>query len=85
MAKSNKIDKLCAALALLGVDKAPPKYDEAMRNDGWISIRDIAEMQGKSESNLRRVMRKAVKAGTWETQCVMSNIGNSSMLVYRPK
>tara|TARA_R110000803_G_scaffold18124_1_gene48639 strand:- start:6054 stop:6311 length:258 start_codon:yes stop_codon:yes gene_type:complete len=85
MAKSNKIDKLCAALALLGVDKAPPKYDEAMRNDGWISIRDIADMQGKSESNLRKVMKNAVKDGIWESQSAMSDLGNALMWVYRPK
>ena len=83
MAKSNKkIDDLCAALAKLGIDKAYPKYDDAMKDAGWISIRDIALMQGKSESNLRKVMKDAVTAGSWEMQKAGS--GNATVRVYRP-
>jgi len=84
MAKSNKkIDDLCAALAAIGLDKSADPYDDAMRADGWISVEDIATMQNKSPSQVRKIMASPAAMSAWESKKA-SGYNSTTLKVFRP-
>jgi len=70
MAKStkNNLKALCADLAQIGMEATPPRYDEAMRAEGWLSSRDAGEAMKCTPDAALKVLNKAVEEGLWERQ-----------------
>lgn len=85
MAKSKKIDELCDAMAAIGLAKAPPHHDQAMKDEGWMSVMDVIDITGQGTTSIRRKMALAVKDGSWESTPALLLETNSIMTVYRPK
>lgn len=78
--KSN-LKSICDSLARIGLDKAPAPYVE-MRDAGWVSAEDAAEIIGRSLTGTRKVIKKAVKAGAWETSTAKT-AENRDIAIYR--
>ena len=83
MGKPAKINLkgICDSLAKIGLDKAPPPY-AGMKAEGWVSAEDAAAITGRSLTGAREVIKKAVKAGSWE-RSTAKTAENRNITVYR--
>ena len=85
MDNTNKdsLKNICDSLAEIGLNEKPKPYGE-LKQEGWISVEDVAELTNRSNSGARVGLRAAVKSGLWEDAYATSE-ENKRMTVYREK